>query len=66
MGSRPEEKPLQDVDEELASINAQLRTRRNPAQTLRRSMESVLEGRAKKERKRQKPASANFKRVSGS
>lgn len=50
------------VQEQLDSLNAQVRARRNPGQALRRSMEAALERKTRKTRGRQRPASAGYKR----
>lgn len=50
------------VQEQLDSLNAQVRARRNPGQALRRSMEAALERKTRKARGRQRPASAGYKR----
>jgi hypothetical protein len=49
------------VQDQLDSLNAQARARRNPGQALRRSMEAALERKTRKARGRQRPASAGYK-----
>jgi hypothetical protein len=57
-------KPLSNEEtEELDSLNASLRSKRDAAQLIRRAMEAEIEAGARKQRSREAPASTGFKRV---
>ena len=48
--------------EELDGLNAETRRRGNTPQRLRRKMEATIEGKARKRRGRERPASSGWKR----
>jgi hypothetical protein len=62
-GQRVEGKTSSNHQEELDSLNASMRSKRDAPQLIRRAIEADIEAKARKKRSREVPASAGFKRT---